>query len=136
MKLNKRVLRKPRVEMLPLIDSVFLILVFFIYAFLSMTIHRGLPVTLPVASVADIDKNDYCTVTITAENALFVNKELVSADALQARLAAVLQDKPDVCVYINGDAQADHGVVVDVLNAVKVSGINKVSIETQKGSTL
>ena len=38
--------RKARIEMLPLIDIVFLLLVFFIYAMLSMTIHRGLEVEL------------------------------------------------------------------------------------------
>ena len=40
-------IKKPRIEMLPLIDIVFLLLIFFIYAMLSMAVHRSLPVSLP-----------------------------------------------------------------------------------------
>ena len=48
--------KKARIEMLPLIDIVFLLLVFFIYAMLSMAVHRGLPVELPLSATAEIDK--------------------------------------------------------------------------------
>ncbi|MBW1821228.1 MAG: biopolymer transporter ExbD, partial [Deltaproteobacteria bacterium] len=44
MKLKLYKTKNPRIEMLPLIDVVFLLLVFFIYAMLSMAVHRGLPV--------------------------------------------------------------------------------------------
>ena len=48
-------IKKPRIEMLPLIDIVFLLLVFFIYAMLSMAVHRSLPVVLPTSSAAQVD---------------------------------------------------------------------------------
>ena len=44
--------RKGRIEMIPLIDIVFLLLVVFIYAMLSMAVHRGLPVVLPSSAAA------------------------------------------------------------------------------------
>ena len=47
MKISHFHTRPPRVEMLPLIDIVFLLLVVFIYTMLSMAVHRGLPVNLP-----------------------------------------------------------------------------------------
>ena len=47
MRVNLGARRRARIEMLPLIDIVFLLLVFFIYAMLSMAVHRGLPVALP-----------------------------------------------------------------------------------------
>ena len=46
MKIQLPAIKKARIEMLPLIDIVFLLLVFFIYAMLSMAVHRGLPVEL------------------------------------------------------------------------------------------
>ena len=55
--------RSPRIEMLPLIDIVFLLLVFFIYAMLSMAVHRGMPVILPTSSTAEIDKELIISVT-------------------------------------------------------------------------
>ena len=44
---------KPRVEMLPLMDVVFLLLVFFIYSMLTMAVHRGVALTLPVSGTAE-----------------------------------------------------------------------------------
>ncbi|MCA1809797.1 MAG: ExbD/TolR family protein, partial [Kiritimatiellia bacterium] len=55
--------RKARVEMLPLIDVVFLLLVFFIYAMLSMVLHRGIKVALPEVGQADVNRRDYLAVT-------------------------------------------------------------------------
>ena len=53
--------------MIPLIDVVFLLLVFFIYSMFSMTIHRGLPVNLPTASTATVDKKTFITITLQQE---------------------------------------------------------------------
>jgi biopolymer transport protein ExbD len=55
MRIRREFTRRPRIEMIPLIDVVFLLLVFFIYSMLSMTIHRGLPVNLPTASTSMVD---------------------------------------------------------------------------------
>ena len=52
MKVNIKKGKRPRIEILPLIDIVFLLLVFFIYAMLSMAVHRGLHVMLPSSSTA------------------------------------------------------------------------------------
>ena len=66
MKLGPRKIKRARIEILPLIDIVFLLLVFFIYAMLSMAVHRSLPVALPVSSSAKVDKNLTVSVTVRA----------------------------------------------------------------------
>ena len=132
MKIRRHAIKRPRVEMIPLIDTVFLILVFFIYAFLSMTVHRGLPVTLPAATTAHIDKQDYCAITVTADDRIFVNKVSVTGDALASWLRGVVMKNKDIRVYINADKAAHHGAVVTALDAVRACGIEKGSIETEK----
>ncbi|MFN2368934.1 MAG: ExbD/TolR family protein [Desulfurivibrionaceae bacterium] len=64
MKINLPRKRKARIEMLPLIDIVFLLLVFFIYAMLSMAVHRGLAVDLPVSAAAAPEKELILSVTV------------------------------------------------------------------------
>ena len=64
MKIKIRDTRKVRIEMVPMIDCMFLLLVFFIYAMLSMAVHRGLPVNLPASSTVKIDKKLILAVTI------------------------------------------------------------------------
>ena len=64
--------KKPRIEMLPLIDIVFLLLVFFIYAMLSMAVHRSLPVSLPVSSSAEISTELNVAITVNHSGEIFI----------------------------------------------------------------
>src|SRR5210317_890577 len=82
-------IKKPRIEMLPLIDIVFLLLIFFIYAMLSMAVHRSLPVSLPFSSTAEINTELNLTVTIRKNGEVYLNKTKISLDEMQR----VLQDK-------------------------------------------
>ncbi len=80
--------RRARVEMIPLIDIVFLLLVFFIYAMLSMVVHRGVKVTLPAPRTAQIDRRDYVGITIDADNSIYFDEQKVTAAELPALVKA------------------------------------------------
>ena len=121
--------RKARIEMIPLIDIVFLLLVFFIYAMLSMVIHRGLRVELPAASTALVDKRDYVSVTLTKDNLLFVDEKPVPLEKLASRVVGRMGGKKDVPVFICGDSRADLGVAVRVLDLLRAAGIREASFE-------
>ncbi len=114
--------------MLPLIDVVFLLLVFFIYAMLSMVLHRGLAIRLPEAAAAIADQRDFVAVTITKNNLLFVNREAASLDTVAAAVTAVLEvGGGDMPVYIQGDRDASLGIAVSVLDRLRAAGITQVS---------
>ncbi len=123
--------KKARVEMLPLIDVVFLLLVFFIYAMLSMVVHHGLKVDLPSAGSVSLEKEDYIAITIDAENHLFLNKEPVEASDVAARVLTLRggEAKP---VFINGDQKADLGLAIELLDDLKKAGIEEVSFSCTK----
>jgi len=89
-------IKKPRIEMLPLIDIVFLLLVFFIYAMLSMAVHHSLPVTLPVSSTADLHKQLNLTVTVNHSGEIFLDKMKVSQEELLGLLTEKTQSAIDV----------------------------------------
>jgi biopolymer transport protein ExbD len=118
--------KKARVEMLPLIDVVFLLLVFFIYAMLSMVVHHGLKIELPSAGTAALDQSDYIDITIDAENQLYLNSRPVGIDDLPGRVLELLggEMKP---VFINGDQSAELGLAIELLDLLKKSGIGQVS---------
>ena len=132
MKLKAFAVKKSRIEMMPLIDSFFLILVYFIYAFLSMSVHKGIPLTLPQASTAvKEDVPQYVAVSINPEGEIFLDKSLVERMELKARVNDLYLKSPeDFNLYIFGDEKAAHGDVVFVLNMAKELGIEHVSIET------
>ncbi len=112
--------------MLPLIDVVFLLLVFFIYSFLSMVFHRGVDVELPGSASAAISHQDYVDISITYENEIFVNKQLATLDSAAAAVLAVRTEE-DQPVFINGDRRAGLGIAVELLDRLRLAGIERVS---------
>lgn len=121
--------RKGRIEMLPLIDVVFLLLVFFIYAMLSMVVHRGLRVELPGAATAETNQSEYVGITITKDNAVFVGREAVTLNTLVEKVMEHSGGRGSLPVFISGDRRSDLGMSVKVLDRLKSAGIREVSIE-------
>jgi biopolymer transport protein ExbD len=123
--------RKVRIEMIPFMDVVFLLLVFFIYAMLSMVVHRGLKVELPGAATATVNKSEYVGITITEDNALFVGEKPVELRDLIAEVKE--RSGGDLPVFINGDRRSDLEMAVKVLDLLRSSGIREISIECAEG---
>jgi biopolymer transport protein ExbD len=123
--------KKARVEMLPLIDVMFLLLVFFIYAMLSMVVHHGLKVDLPSAGTATLERADYIAITIDADNNLFLNAAPVELDGLATQVAQLWRAEAQP-VFINGDQQADLGLAIELLDDLKKVGIEEVSFSCTK----
>ena len=125
--------KKARVEMLPLIDVVFLLLVFFISAMLSMVVHHGLKIDLPTTGTATLERDDYIAISIDADNNLFLNREPVSAQDLAQRVLE-LRGAAARPVFIEGDRQADLGQAIELLDDLKRAGIEEVSFSCNRES--
>lgn len=123
--------KKARVEMLPLIDVVFLLLVFFIYAMVSMVVHHGIKVDLPSAGTASMEQDDYISISINSENQLFLNSEPVEAEGLANQVLA-LRSESNKPVFIDGDSQADLGLAIELLDDLKKAGIEEISFSCKK----
>jgi biopolymer transport protein ExbD len=125
-------IKKPRIEMLPLIDIVFLLLVFFIYAMLSMAVHHSMPVSLPVSSTAQIDTEQSLAISVMQNGEIFLDKIKISMEELQL----VLQDKAqnasdgkDVQVDLFADEALSYQELYRVLDIIRTAGISNVSLQ-------
>jgi len=116
--------------MIPLIDVVFLLLVFFIYSMFSMTIHRGLPVNLPTASTATVDKKTFITITLQRDGRLFLEDREMNMHTLPASLIEQRKKNPQVQVYLRADREVSYQRAVEVMDLVRSAGINKLALET------
>lgn len=121
--------RRARIEIVPLIDVVFLLLVFFIYAMLSMTVYRGLRVSLPQAS-GETENMETLIIAIGADNALWVDETPVSLPEAVALAKARVTD-PSQPVLITGDREADLGVSIELLSALRGAGVDSVSFQVK-----
>jgi biopolymer transport protein ExbD len=131
MKINLQADRKARIEMLPLIDIVFLLLVFFIYAMLSMAVHRALPVALPSSTTAEIDKDMVLSVTVKSDGTIFVDKERVVlesfAEVLKRR--AVEGRAPGVLLF--ADQSLSYQNLFQVLDKIRAAGLDRISHQAE-----
>ena len=119
--------------MLPLIDIVFLLLVFFIYAMLSMAVHRSLPVSLPVSSTAGINTELNLTVTVNARGEIFLDNTKVSLEQLQAVLLEKTlksTDSKSVQVDLFADKALSYQELYHVLDIIRTAGISNVSLQS------
>lgn len=129
MKIRPVTSKKARIEMLPLIDIVFLVLVVFIYAMLSMAVHRGLPVTLPQSTSAAPEQATELTVNIQADGTIFVNRQLVSHGQLAAHLRTLAAGQADAAVILFADRQLSYQQLFAVLDQISEAGLERVSLQ-------
>jgi biopolymer transport protein ExbD len=125
-------IKKPRIEMLPLIDVVFLLLIFFIYAMLSMAVHRSLPVSLPTSSTASINTELNLTVTVRQNGEVFFDKKKVSLGELQIVLQEKIQkavDTKSVQVDLFADKALSYQELYRVLDIIRTAGVSNVSLQ-------
>ncbi len=124
--------KKPRIEMLPLIDIVFLLLVFFIYAMLSMAVHRSLPVSLPVSSTAEINTELNLSISVNNNGEIFFDDTKVSLKELQSILqdkALNAADENSVQVDLFADKALSYQELYKILDVIKTAGISNVSLQ-------
>ncbi|MCJ7615866.1 MAG: biopolymer transporter ExbD, partial [Desulfobacterales bacterium] len=120
-----------RIEMLPLIDIVFLLLVFFIYAMLSMAVHRGLPVLLPASSTAEIEKNSTLSVTVKTDATIYVDEKLISIEDLAAFLKKKAEIDKDTGVLLFAEKTLSYQKLFRVLDQIRIAGLNRISLQAE-----
>lgn len=130
MKINIGRRKKARIEMLPLIDIVFLLLVFFIYAMLSMAVHRSLPVALPRSATVEVDTHPHISVSITEAGAIYVDKQAVTLTELPALLEGKVGAESGVQVF--ADRQLAYQRLFLVLDCIKKAGISRISLQAER----
>lgn len=123
--------KKARIEMLPLIDIVFLLLVFFIYAMFSMAVHKALPVELPGSSTAKIEKDSVLSITVDSNVNVYVDKIPVSLQTLSAVLEKKRPRTGEASVLLFADKNLPYEDLFRVLDQINMAGIQQVSLQAE-----
>ncbi len=131
MKIRQRSYKKARIEIIPMIDVIFFLLVFFMVESLAMTRINSLPVTLPkTASSPEAIKQDII-LTVKADGEIFMNKTPVTLETLGAQLAYEMHDHPQDVVVVNADQSANYGLIVQVMDKARQIGVRKFALATE-----
>jgi biopolymer transport protein ExbD len=131
MKIPRRYSSKARIEMIPLIDVIFLLLVAFIFMTMSMVVHKGIPIDLPQSSTSIVDKKEFVSISIRADGKVFLEKDEVTLDNLLSVLTSRYREFPEMKVIIMGDRKTSYERIISVMDVVRKSGIVSLSLETK-----
>ena len=126
--------RGARVSMIPLIDTMFLLLAFFVVAILAMEFLQGIPVDLAAASTATTPESNGIFVTITKDEAVLVDGDLVEPAALVQRIRARGESGDAGPVLISADAGVRFEAVLDLLDRLREARVEQVFLQTRRES--
>ena len=128
MRIQRRSMKKARIEIIPMIDTIFFLLVFFMISTLSMSRFKGMPVNLPKAASGQQAPAESAAITIDKTNRIFLDKQAVDQTGLADLLRAQLAKNPDLLVVINSDDEVEHGRVVEVMDIARSANVAKMAI--------
>lgn len=132
MKLSKsRFQQAARIELLPLIDVIFLLLIFFIFVMLKMTVQSSIAVDLPQLVESRAQTEESLTISINADNQIFINEQRCTLQQIVEK-ASLVQKKSQQPVLIRGDRQSDLGIALAILDKLRRAGFKQVAFATEK----
>ena len=117
-----------RLELTPLMDVMFLVLVFFIYCIFDMAVHKGLKVELPRTGGA-MEKGERIVVTIKADDSMQLNGMDMPRSEIVSRVRELNAVKMDLPVLISGDRKSSLGAGIELLGELKAAGVEKASFQ-------
>ena len=136
----KRVRSTPpaTLEIAPLIDIVFILLIFFVVTS-SFIDEVTLEVNLPDVSVSSGNVSDHqlIVVLVSADSQVYVGEELIpanSASEIAARIQSNIVDQSTAAIEIRADEDSRHAAVVRVLDALSSLGLTRVNLITERSS--
>ena len=116
------------INMTPLIDLTFLLLITFIITF--PLVQQGIPVRLPKGKASDLDQANTFSITLNAKNELFFDEVPTGEEELAAQLKAKAEADPDVTILVRADETIAYGKVVAILRLMHDANITRMALVT------
>ena len=128
---NLRIDSQPQLMIIPMIDIIFFLLVFFMMSTLSMVEQRTIPVSLPQAAAVQSDTTRSIHITVLADGRVMFEQEEMPLPLLQRRVGIELQQQPESVFVLRGDKKVDYGTVVEVLDQMKQAGARRIAVAAE-----
>jgi len=120
----------PQLMIIPMIDIIFFLLVFFMMSTLYMVQQNTIPINLPEASARQNDIPQSINITIMSDGKVVYEKEEIPLELLKKRVTLQMSSQPESVFILRGDRQAEYGKVVAVMDELKQAGARRVAVAT------
>ncbi len=133
--LPERGSRKPEVQMSPLIDVIFLLLIFYAVTTQFVTDQR-LKLKLPEAKTAEAaareEREKPPVVKVAVDGTIWIDDQQVAEPQLEARIRALVSRSEEQGIILQGDRGADYGAVIRILDLARDVGATTIQMSAQK----
>tara|TARA_R110002110_G_scaffold415561_1_gene650748 strand:- start:47506 stop:47916 length:411 start_codon:yes stop_codon:yes gene_type:complete len=130
----KRHLQTPEeteLDMTPMLDIVFIMLIFFIVT-TSFVKESGVTVSSPEAQSASRQENTNIFIAITESGEVWIDRRPVDPRSVRAVVARLHADQPEGAVIIEADEAATTRMLVEVMDQVRLAGVEKIAVAADK----
>lgn len=128
---DRRAFSKPEVMIIPMIDIMFFLLVFFMLSTLYMVDLKTIPVNMPKVQNAQSQTNVNYLVTMKADGTLYLENKLIDEDTLLQGAKEKCEENNNFAVVIRADESIDYGKIMALLDKFKAIGITKFGLATE-----
>lgn len=118
------------INLTPMLDVVFIMLIFFIVT-TSFVKEAGVEVNQPSAQTTQQQDKNNILIAITPEGDVWLDRQLIDVRAIRANVERLRAASPDSAVVIQADEEARTGILVKVMDQVRLAGVENVAIAAQ-----
>lgn len=116
------------INMTPLIDLTFLLLITFIIT--MPLVEQGIPINLPKGKARSIDQSESRSINVDVKGQVFLDSVLVSMEQLADELGIISAAAPDTPVMVRADEKLHYGKVVEILRIMNEANITRMALVT------
>jgi len=127
---RRREQEESEVNLTPMLDVVFIMLIFFIVT-ASFVKEAGIDISRPPAATAERKERGNIMVAITDNDQIWVDRRQVDPRALRANIERLHAENPQGSVVIQADIKSTNGLLVQVMDAARLAGVNNVSLAAE-----
>ncbi len=121
------------INITPMLDIVFIMLIFFIVT-TSFVKETGIEVNRPNAQTAVRNERGNILIAITESGDIWMDKRKIDIRAVRANVERMLAERPEGAVIVQADKFSQAGVMVTVMDQVRLAGVENVSIAASKST--
>ncbi|MDA8672327.1 biopolymer transporter ExbD [Gammaproteobacteria bacterium] len=118
------------IDLTPMLDVVFILLIFFIVTSVFVT-EAGIDVSKPDASTVEDTSGDMILIAVGPQGDIWIDGDQIDPRFIRARFELRLADAPNSAVIIQGDESASNEQIMLILKAAREANINDVSISAE-----
>lgn len=127
---NYRETKQPDLNIIPMIDIMFFLLVFFMLSTMYMVEQKTIPVNLPQATSAAIDNKTNFTVTLKDDGSIYLEDQQTDIQTLLMQATKEQKNNPSFAIIIRADKDINYDKVVSFIDTLKKAGITRFGLAT------